>query len=190
MKPLFVLFWQLCRFQKGPQDVPYSQALLLLLLLAEVALGLATLLVLKVDFFLEQAMGMLLAMAVWTGMVWGLLSFKGLQARFVQAMTACLGTDLLMSFIVLPLQVYIVTQLADQEAGTPVRLAILVALIWDILIKARIYSLAMDLGRLQGNLLSISIWLIVLLLSNSFLPPEALEAAQQQSDTSQTTQQP
>lgn len=182
VKPLFVLFWQLCRFQKGPQDVPYSQALLVVLLLAEVSLGLATILFLGGDYFPQQALGMIVAISAWIAMVWGILNFKGLRPRFVQAVTACLGTDLLMSFIILPLQVFIVTQPSADGVGNLVRLAMLFFLIWDILIKARIYSVSMELGRLQGNLLSISIWILVLLLSNSFIPPEALEALQQSAD--------
>ncbi|AUM13835.1 hypothetical protein [Ketobacter alkanivorans] len=181
MKPLFVLFWQLCRFQKGPQDVPYSQALMVVLLLANVSLGLGSMLVLSADYLVEQAMGMLLALAVWMAMIWGILGFKGQKARFVQTWTACLGTDLLMSCLVLPLQVFIVTNPPVEGEGSIWRLVMLLVLIWDILIKARIYSVSMGLGRLQGNLLSISIWLLVFLLNFSFLPPEVMQQAEQQS---------
>ncbi|MCK5792511.1 MULTISPECIES: hypothetical protein [unclassified Ketobacter] len=179
MKPLFVLFWQLCRFQKGPQDVPYSQVLLLLLLVAELALGMATILLLEPLNMGQQMLGLLMAMGAWLLLVWALLAFKGLTARYVQTMSACLGTDLLLSCIILPLQVYIVGQGLEPESGTLARLALLVALIWDILIKGRIYGASMQLGRLQANLLSITIWVIVLLLSNAFMPAPMPEQAPQ-----------
>ena len=68
---------------------------------------------------------------------------------------------------------------AVAESGTLARLALLVALIWDILIKGRIYGASMQLGRLQANLLSITIWVIVLLLSNAFMPAPMPEQAPQ-----------
>ncbi|HAU13990.1 MAG TPA: hypothetical protein DCS92_09790, partial [Gammaproteobacteria bacterium] len=80
MKPLFVLFWQLCRFQKGPQDVPYSQVLLLLLLVAELALGMATILLLEPLNMGQQMLGLLMDMGAWLLLVWALLAFKGLTA--------------------------------------------------------------------------------------------------------------
>lgn len=183
MKPLIVLFWQLCRFQKGPEDVPYSQVLLILLLVAELSLGMATILMLEPEYMGPQMLGLGAAMASWLLLVWLLLTFKGLGGRYIQTMSACLGTDLLLSFIILPLQVYIITQGLESDSGTLPRLALLVALIWDILIKGRIYAASMQLGRLQANLLSITIWVIVLLLSNLFMPPEVLEAAQQAQST-------
>ena len=39
MKALWTLFWQLCQLRRGPEDVPYSLQLLLLLGLLDVALG-------------------------------------------------------------------------------------------------------------------------------------------------------
>ena len=179
MKPLFALFWQLCLFRRGPQDVPYSPVLLGALVLAELALGAALILGLEPIYLKQQLLGMVVALSAWLALVWLVLRFKGLDARYIQAMTACLGTDLLLSCAILPLQVYIVSSSADAALATPSRLVLLALLIWDILVKGRIYSGAMNLGRFQANILSITIWVIVLLLSDMFLPPEALEALQQ-----------
>ena len=179
MKPLLVLFWQLCLFRRGPEDVPYSQVLLAMLVLVELALGAAIILTVEPLYMEQQLLGVTVALAAWLAMVWGVLRFKGLGSRYVQAMTACLGTDLLLSVIILPLQIYIVTSASDAPLATASRLALLTVLIWDILVKGRIYAGSMQLGRLQGNLLSITIWVVVLLLSDMFIPPEALEALQQ-----------
>jgi len=174
LKPLFALFWQLCLFRRGPQDVPYAPALLVIILLAEMALGVASVLMLEKSYQSEQAAGVLLGLTVWLALVWGILGFKGQKTRFVQTMTACLGTDLVMTLLVLPLQVFLVTY---PESGSAPYLLRLVVLIWDILIKGRIYSAAMNLGRVQANLLSITIWLVVVLMSVSLLPAEALQPA-------------
>lgn len=180
LKPLFALFWQLCRFQKGPQDVPYSPVLLVLLVLAEMALALSAMWWLQNRYLAEQALGMLVATGAWFVMVWGLLRFKGFGARYIQVMTACLGTDLVISVIVLPLQVFMVTQKPEGGLAAVMLMALMLAFVWDILVKGRIYRAALGLGRLQANLLSISIWILVLLLSDSFLPPEARQAGEQQ----------
>lgn len=179
MKPLFTLFWQLCVFRRGPQDVPYSPVLLAVLVLAELLLGAAIIGQLETAYMGHQMMGMVVALGAWLAMVWGLLRFKGLEARYVQAMTACLGTDLLLSAFTVPLQLYILSLPLDTGEGTWARVALLLTLIWDILVKGRIYSAALGLGRLQANLLSITIWVIVLLLSDVFMPVESLEALQQ-----------
>ena len=180
MKSLIELFWQLCRFRRGPQNVPYSPPLMVLLLLAVAGLGVATIFAMEQQYMAPKLLGMVAALGTWMLLVWGVLGFKGLGPRFVQTMTACLGTDLLMSCILLPLQGAALANAQDNWLGTLLKVAIMTVLVWDILIKARIYSVAMNMGRLQGNLLSISIWLIVILISNSFLPPEAFEALQQQ----------
>ncbi|MAR89319.1 MAG: hypothetical protein CML06_00350 [Pseudomonadales bacterium] len=185
MKSLIELFWQLCRFRRGPQNVPYSPPLMVLLLLAVAGLGVATIFAMEQQYMAPKLLGMVAALGTWMLLVWGVLGFKGLGPRFVQTMTACLGTDLLMSCILLPLQGAALANAQDNWLGTLLKVAIMTVLVWDILIKARIYSVAMNMGRLQGNLLSISIWLIVILISNSFLPPEAFEALQQQQQAAQ-----
>ncbi|RLU03905.1 MAG: hypothetical protein D9N11_01680 [Ketobacter sp.] len=179
LKPLLALFWQMCLFRRGPQDVPYSPVLLIVLVLVELALGAGIIMTVEPLYMEQQLLGVTVALGAWLVMVWGILRFKGLDSRYVQAMTACLGTDLLLSLIILPLQLYIVTGAGEGLLSTASRLALLVVLIWDILVKGWIYAGSMQLGRLQGNLLSITIWVVVLLLSDVFLPPEALEALRQ-----------
>ena len=174
MKPLIVLFWQVCRFQKGPQDVPYSPALLGVLLLAVAALGAASVMWLDQTYQQPKIAGMVVALLAWMGMVAGLLRFKGLSSRFVQAMSACLGTDLIMTALAMPVQ-YLLVQNPPVEGSLSLPLvAIQVLMVWDLLVKGRIYSASMQLGRFQGNLLSICIWITVLSLTYVFLPPEAL----------------
>ncbi len=179
MKPLIALFWQLCLFRRGPQEVPYSPVLLGIFVVAELILGAFIVFTLEPLYAGQQLLGLLVALVAWLAIVWGLLRFKGLDARYVQTMTACLGTDLLLSLVIVPLQVYIISGGPEVALGLPARLVLLGLLLWDIMIKGHIYGMAMRLGRLQGNLLSITIWVIVLLLGDMFLPPEALEALQQ-----------
>ena len=92
-------------------------------------------------------------------------------------MIACLGTDLVISLISVPMQMAVVSVEAETTLGSLSRFGLLTLMIWDILVKGRIYSGAMNLGRLQGNFLSICIWISMLLISYQFIP-EALQNSQ------------
>lgn len=177
MKALFSLFWQLCRFQKGPQDVPHSPPLLALLVMALMSLSVLIVFWFEPKYVSEKLMGSALALAAWFLLLFLLLKFKGLGNRFVQTMIACLGTDLVISLSSVPMQMAVVSVEAETTLGSLSRFGLLTLMIWDILVKGRIYSGAMNLGRLQGNFLSICIWISMLLISYQFIP-EALQNSQ------------
>lgn len=177
MKPVFHLFWQLCRLQKGPQDVPYSPILLLLLVLALLSLSGLIVLLLDPDYLQYKMLGSGVAILSWGALLFVILRFKRAESRFVQTMTACMGTDLIISALGVPLQFGVMGLSQESLAGNLFRFALLGLIIWDILIKGRIYSAAMEVGRIQGNLLSLLIWLSVLSISYRFLP-EAAQSAQ------------
>ncbi len=177
MKPLFTLFWQLCRFQRGPQDVPHSPPLLAFLVILLLLLSGAMVLVFEPTYMTEKLMGSAAALAAWFALVFLLLKFKGLGNRFAQTMTACIGTDLVINVLSLPFQAAIVNLPAESGVGAVGRFGLLALMIWDILVKGHIYAYSMNMGRLQGNFLAICMWLAILLISFRFLP-EAVQNAQ------------
>ncbi len=173
LKVLFGLFWQLCLFRRGPQDVPYSPVLLVMLVGALIGLGCGLILWLDQGYLQQNVMGSLAALTAWFVIVYAILALKQSTSRMVQTMTACLGTDLIVSLVSVPLRVPLAYLEPEHLLSSLLRVALLVVMIWDILIKSRIYEAAMGLGRLQANLLSVTIWLCVFLVNISFLPPEA-----------------
>lgn len=181
MKPLLALFWQICRFRRGPQDVPFSPPLAGLLVVAVAgALGLSVLLLNALapeppaDRVAlpptQQLLVQWLALGAWMVVIYLLLRFKNLGARYVQTLIAALGTDLI---LVLPqLAAFVLMAPGSPEsvlAGIG-QFAILFVYIWDMLIKGHIYAQALNIGRLQGNLLSLALSYGIYALSTYLIP--------------------
>lgn len=174
MKTLMRLFWQLCLFQRGPEDVPHSPPLVAVLVAALMLLSVLIVVLFEPLYVVEKLMGSVLALLAWFALLSLLLKFKELGNRLLQTMAACLGTDLVISLISVPLQLAVMSATAETQLGTVSRFGLLSLMIWDILVKGHIYSGALNISRLQGNFLSISIWIIMLLISYQFIP-EALQ---------------
>lgn len=168
MKPLFALFWQICRFRRGPEDVPYAPALAGLLMVAVailLALGGLLLQGLAPDqpdadpqpTLFQSLLVQWLALAVWMGIVHGLLRFKKLGERFVQTLIAALGTDLIMALPQMTGFALLASQPKESVLAAVGQFSILFAYVWDMLIKGHIYARALNISRLQGNLLSLAL---------------------------------
>ena len=164
LKPLFNLFWQICCFRRGPQDVPYQRSLLGLMLVLVLACGLLFIFLLsgldaseKAVPPQQQVLALLFSLAVWMLLLYGLLRFKNHQARYVQTMTAALGADLILSVPqILLLALAMVSPVESALTGLA-QMTLLALYIWDMLVKGAIYASALGLGRVQGNLLSLAL---------------------------------
>lgn len=142
----------LCRFRGDPQDIIYSPALLVLLLLATSAidaLGGALL-----GDALDALARSLFASAVILGLCGVALAVRGLRNRYVQTATALLATGIVVSLVQLPI-LGLLGPLVD--AGTLssadmawnllqilLRWAGLATLVWQALVYAHIVRHAMD----------------------------------------------
>lgn len=181
MKPLFALFWQICRFRRGPEDVPYAPALAALLVVAVAGLVGGSVLVLnglapppgEDAPALSTPMQLLVqwvALVAWMLVIFLLLRFKNLSARYSQTLIAALGTDLVMF---LP-QFFGFAILAMSPSTSGVagigQFTVLFIYIWDMLIKGHIYSRALNISRLQGNLLSLALSYGIFALSAALIP--------------------
>lgn len=181
LKPLFTLFWQICRFRRGPQDVPFAPALAGLLLIAVAGLLGLSVMVLNglapaptEDAPLLSAPLQLLvqwmALAVWMVVIYLLLHFKGMSARYVQVLIAALGTDLVMFVPQFAGFALLAQSTPDSPLAGIGQFAVLFVYIWDMLIKGHIYSQALNISRLQGNLLSLALSYAIFALSTLLIP--------------------
>ena len=186
MKALFSLFWQICLLRRGPQDVPYAVPLLVMLVLGVAGLDFASIPLLEAFAIPQtdptapappspmiQMAAQLLMLGGWLLAVRLLLRFKRLQGRYVQTMSAALGTDLITSLPQMFFYVVVVSSPADSSLVGFAQVALLVLYIWDMLIKGHIYSQALNIGRVQGNLLSVALWVGLYALSVSLLLPSS-----------------
>jgi hypothetical protein len=151
MRALFHLFLDICLLRQGPQQVPASQLLLRLMLLTYGLSGLLVSLVslLDHDLFISLLLT-LVDIALLAGLTYTVLSLRGYGQRFVQTLTALLGTGTLLQLLVLPVLLWL-----DQEVvrdGTPElpRLLWFGVFAWSIAIMAHILHHALSVSRWQG----------------------------------------
>lgn len=170
MKALWTLFWQLCQLRRGPEDVPYSVQLLALVALLDFALGVGGQLLAQPDRLRIAVSLTLLALVMDAVALWGLLAFKRLQARWVQALTAVFGIDLLLSLVALPLTLlsHVVEPKSFMIGIIVVSQMLLVG--WNIGLRGFVLHRALNIGMLQGNMLSLALFLFNVWISVSLFP--------------------
>ncbi len=134
---LLKLFFDICLFQKGPQDIPVSSALLLMLI-PVYALISFLILILSTDFFNAILQVMVEIVLVLTACKL-ILYLARKTARYQQTACALIASDAVISFIALPAMATLIGQ------GTALAFFTVVALmLWHWIITGHIYSKALE----------------------------------------------
>ena len=138
--------WPLFRLRGGPQDLPYSTYLPLLLVAASVIL----------DMLVGDALNdsgntfarSLLSSIVVLGLCWIALAMRGLSHRFAQTATALVACSLVFSLLQLPLAWLAGPPPAGVDALTTLQVLIgwitIALFVWQVSIDAHIMRHAMD----------------------------------------------
>ena len=160
MKSILILFIDLIRLRKGPQDLPASQGLLIItgfLLIVSAVLG---------DQFnsglSERLVFALTQVAILTVLVWFILSLNHKAARAVQTLTAFYGSSVIIQLFVWPFRSWLLslTEEAQQQATVPL-LAVIALAVWSFVVMVHIYKNALDSSRGKAILMSIITQMIV-----------------------------
>ncbi len=165
MKALLFLFADICRFKKGPDDIPYSLTLLTVLffsnLFIEVLLGLGFYSI-GMSVFLSLTSILTLFAFTW---IW-LYLFK-FNDRFIQTATAFVGISFFTNiFFFIPLTLLWKSGvLMDQSFA----LVNLVLLAWILSIYAHIYRRSLEISFFLGIALAITYFISYSNLSNQLL---------------------
>ncbi|MCD6060980.1 MAG: hypothetical protein K0S16_1291 [Moraxellaceae bacterium] len=175
MKALWSLFWSVCQMRRGPEDMPWSPGLLLVVVLLNLLLGLV-IQWLTEPVSLLVALGIaLLALAVDAVALWLLLTFKHFELRYVQGLTTIYGVDFLLGLIALPL-----VALGSAVVGTPWLAVVVVAQMllvgWNLGVRGFVYHRTLEIGIFQANMLSLTLFLLHIFLAAKLFP-ELLAAA-------------
>jgi hypothetical protein len=134
---LIKLFVDIVLFRKGPQDVPASQLLLGLCLLAYLLIG--EVMLLLEETLLRATLQVLLDAAILTGFVTITLKIAGFGARILQTLTALLAVDALISILAFPVMIS-VSSGAERGGGY-----LLVGLmVWHLAVMAHIFRHALS----------------------------------------------
>jgi len=146
------LFWRICRLQKGPEDVPASAALFVLLLLLSLFLDLvSTRLGLPDIRAFEILLIVIIANASILVLTAVLLQLLGYLQRVLQTLSALLGASILITLLAMPVLFGLQTRMDDPGAwGT----MLLLLELWHLVITAHILRRALSVSLLLGLMLA------------------------------------
>jgi hypothetical protein len=168
MRALFELFLAICLLRKGPQDVPASPVLLRLTLLSY---GFSGVLIPLLDVGLLTSLVLtVLDIALLTGLTYGALTLRHYRARFMQTLTALLGTGTLLQLLALPLLFLLEQEVAGTGGPGWLGLLWLGLFIWGIVVTAHIFRQALSTSLGVGVLYSLAYVLLYWTLSGWLQP--------------------
>lgn len=161
MPELVKLIWDICCLRRGPQDVPYSPALLALLCVASI--GLQQLVALLVGAESEPLFSAVAAALFTLAALFFLLTVRNLRSRFVQ--TACAWFGCAMLFFLLTLPLLLMTGPTPPTSGAaPMQifagLLALPLLIWKLMVDAHVLRHSLNVPFLAGMAIAV-LWLII-----------------------------
>lgn len=168
MNRLVALIRDLCLLRTGPQDLPFSPALLRNLLL----------LALLVDVAYSWTVGVgegllvvvVMAFAVGVGLVFGLLHLTGRRERFVQTMSAVLLVGIVFKIALMPLVLGVLPLPQPGDAPTMqqglLAWVVLGLLIWNLVVDGHILRHALEIRLGQGILLALALMIAQLALTH------------------------
>lgn len=149
--------------KRGPQDLPYSQTLLQLLVLLYVVSGI---------FALQSTLGMetaaanmildVLIILLYTRIV---LTALNRRPRFTQTACAMIGIGIVFHVIALPVLMQQGVGDAEQVISGTISLIMLLLLSWNLLVFAYIYQHALGVGITNAILLSFALFFISIAMS-------------------------
>lgn len=152
MEALIRLLGNICRFKKGPQDIPSSSSLLIVFLGSNFILE--TLLGLSVYSLLPAFILAFLSVLTLLAFTWVWLKLFKLDNRFVQTATAFIGVSLITNILVF-LPVLVLWKAGILSDGSYGMLNLL-QIFWVLSIYAHIYKNALNISFFLGFALAIT----------------------------------
>ncbi|MFO1390943.1 MAG: hypothetical protein U1E94_01770 [Agitococcus sp.] len=176
MKALVLLFWQMLRFKRSPEDAPYSQALLMLILIFNFGVSASIQLVAKPDMVRIALLSPAVMIIAELIILYILFHFKQLQARFVQTQISIFACDTLLSLMTFPI-VLLSLQLGNKSTLLPVLgLLEVTMMIWSLMMRGFIYHRALNISPLLANVLAFMVMMVSLSIIVQLFP-EILQKA-------------
>ena len=176
-KVLFLAFFEICRLNKGPQDIPASKNLLTLCL---VVYGLLSVQLTVFSQPIEKAvLAGILEVALIIIFSLALLQISGKIERWVQMVTALAGTGIIISILAIPLYFFIGIGIGEggmvASGGVNILglLFLTVLAFWNICIMGHILRHAIGVNMFSGIILAISYLWIVYSFTSAIMPMKA-----------------
>lgn len=168
MAALFKVFWQIALLRKGPQVLPASRELMLVVLAAHWLLGV----VLVVDTFsLDRALlSGLVGTLILVATVHGLLVLRHRHSRVTQTLSALAGCEVLLGLLMLPLLAMLHLGGGAQSMAA---LFWLLLIGWNVAIAAHIFRHALEVKQGLGLLFGVAYIILSMTLTSFLVPMEA-----------------
>ena len=165
MMALLRLFWNICLLRQPPQDVPASWGLFALLLLINLVID--SLRVAQ-QVGLAQAIPLILLYSiVLLGVIVLLLWLLGYRARVLQTLIAMVGTGLVITVFVLPLE-WVLGLFPNSEGMFGILLLFLYA--WNLIVTAHILRHALSVKFFFAAVLSLGYFMLSFRLATLLFP--------------------
>lgn len=151
MRQVVLTLLDMVRLRAGPQDLPASAGLALVLALAYVGQG----------FFADRILGepdtaprSLIAIAVQFGTIITLLNINKLSARTHQTISALAGTGLLFGLVIITL----LLRFDPEQPQAGLALLYLALFLWSLIVDSHIYRHALSVKMSTGILIAVLIF--------------------------------
>ena len=164
MQALIAFFFELCLLRRGPQDLPASEALFRLVLVADIAAGVLVGVTGGVHPLVGFAQSVL-EISLTLSLLYGALRLAGHPARFNQSAIALLGTGALIGVLALPAVALSAMGGGETDAATLGTFLLVGLLCWSILVTGHIvrHTFALSLGQGIGIAVAYQLLAIVIM---------------------------
>jgi hypothetical protein len=174
MSALIRLFWSICIFQRGPQDVPYSPFLFGGALLINILFGLFALMIpdyhgatqplARVIFFL------VVATLISVGFVIMVLWVHGHVSRSLQTLTTMLAADTITGLAQIPFSLLVSVAGNNGALVLLFYLGMMAALMWQLAVYTHIFRHALSVSVFRGGAYALVLFILSLMIQAQMLP--------------------
>ena len=160
-------FVRICLLRMGPQDLPSSMTLLVLVLFAHTVVGVAVATV-NLRFNLALAAGVV-DTALLCGLTTALLMLYTLRERIVQTLTALAGAGTVIGFLAYPVNLWLHDAHQASRESPALALLLFVVVGWSFAVSAHVLRHALSAPFYLGLLVSVAFyWISVNVLGSLF----------------------
>lgn len=173
MRPILMLFWNLCLLRTGPEHMPTQGFFVALVVATNLLVSATVALSAPVEPSLLQAVSIpVVAAAVLATATWIVLRMKQVTNRFPATFTALMGADAILTALSWPL-LLLASPSPDGPAGGLDWLLILAQLalvFWWVTIAGFVFARALSVNQAQGVAVAVFVILTSLMVTAAVVP--------------------
>lgn len=174
MSALIRLFWNICIFRRGPQDVPHSPFLLGTLLVINIVFGFFALMIPDYNGLrhpLTQILSFLVvATLISMGFVIMVLWVHGHVSRTLQTLTAMQAADTIIGLAQLPFSLMVSFVGKNGSLVVLFYLGTMAALLWQLAVYTHIFRHALSCSIFRGGAYALVLFILSMMIQAQMLP--------------------